>query len=1013
MMRMFRKKDGAVTVFLTIILVPIIVISCLFVDASRIRLAQSVVSSAGDLTLNTVLTQYDPILNDYYGMLASCQDIEDFLEKADEYFMACVTSQGVEHSDARKYVDQINGMINGNGGEIVDLLQIGEADGGEFTVAPVTNGTLANPALVKKEIVEFMKYRAPIDAVGELLERMRKAAKNLEGTKDDADLTEKKKNYYEAEGEVCKKALEVYKELKEYNNLNIDANVVASMKQTLQDTENHYRECHEKMVKDLFNTEGMGKFQAGNINVNYQATTSEVRKDQVDIYIDTTSQYISEFVTRANSLDSLYQNTQLLPTYNSGTVYDIQFWRLWDRNLRSNRSTYDQYVSSANKLIQRMARLTKAMEEELSEEEKNETYALTWRSGVDSDGTKTRQEHYESLKKQYDELCKNYLKNSNSAYQKITNLMTQFSNNYIGSIDSSETDAKIQSIYSTFNEYYSKFDNAIKYLDNAIKKTEELKNLVNKYQSSFEQWNSAATNYSTDLAKEDRDAIEELDEEVKENVTAQSVDELLQRLKNMKSLMESLKAMVDGYKYNGTRVRDIDSYQKFKSKSGVDANQITYDKNVLNNYASSSFKFSGPANAGNIQITNQNNPSLDVNSPKLYKWMVDKFKDADDSEIKKQENKRKDEEKKYKDEIDQKDVGKGNPNSSNEITGDNLPSAQYGKDLADGIITTDVSKISEKVANLFSNFGANVGQSAVDLRDDLYALDYITHMFSYDTFEYEGKYQLCNGDVTLENYVQKYASVEEKWNSEKLTDTYNKSLMNKLINMDNNFSYGNEVEYILYGKSNKENKQSAYGTIFAIRYALDLLPVSQRYWKASEKYPESVVLDGIADTVQTVSHGIIPKPLFKLVVILGLTAMEAARDVRYLKCGMPIELTKKPDDLECTFSTDGADETTKNKSKSASAMFYSDYIKILLFLKLLGSEEYNVYARVADVIQVNMNKVTGKSFSMNKSVVYFQGTATLEVAPLMLDLPIATNYGVDAPEGGDWNQIQYKSIRGY
>ena len=1012
MMRIFRKKDGAVTVFLTIILVPIIVISCLFVDASRIRLAQSVVSSAGDLTLNTVLTQYDPILNDYYGMLASCQDIDDFLEKADEYFMACVTSQGVEHSDARKYVDQINGMINGNGGGIVDLLQIGEADGGEFTVAPVANGTLANPALVKKEIVEFMKYRAPIDAVGEFLDRMRKAAKNLEGTKDDADLTEKKKDYYEAEGEVCKKAFEVYKELKEYNNLNIDANAVASMKQTLQDTEKHYRECHEKMVKDLFNTEGMGKFQAGNINVNYQATTSEVRKNQVDIYIDTTSQYISEFVTRANSLDSLYQNTQLLPTYNSGTVYDVQFWRVWDRNLRSNRSTYDQYVSSANKLIQRMARLTKTMEEELSEEEKNETYALTWRKGVNSDGTKTRKDHYESLKKQYDELCKNYLKNSNSAYQKITNLMTRLSNDYIGSIDSSETNAKIQSIHSTFNEYYSKFDNAIKYLDNAIKKTEELKNLVNKYQSSFEQWNSAATKYSTDLAKEDRDAIAELDEEVKKNVTVQAVDELLQRLKNMKSLMESLKAMVDGYKYNNIRVRDIDNYQTFKNKSGVDASQITYDRNALNSYASSSFKFSGPENVGNIEITDQNNPSLDVNGPKLYKWMVDRFKDADDNEIKKQENKKKDEEKKYKDKIDQKDVGKGNPNSTNEITGDNLPSAEYGKDLADGIITTDVSKISEKVANLFSNFGANVGQTAVDLRDDLYALDYITRMFSYDTFEYEGKYQLCE-DVTLENYEQKYASVEEKWNSKELTDTYNKSLTNKLINADNNFSYGNEVEYILYGKSNKENKQSAYGTIFAIRYALDLLPVSQRYWTPSGNYPESVALDTIAAGVQTASYGIIPKPLFKLVVILGLTAMEAAKDLQDLKCGMPIELIKKADDLECTFSEDGVNETTKNKSKSASAMFYSDYLKILLFLKLMGSEEYNVYARVADVIQVNMNNVTGNSFAMNKSVVYFQGTATLEVAPLMLDLPIATNYGVDAPEGGGWNQIPYKSIRGY
>ena len=1018
MMLIFRKKDGAVTVFLTIILVPIIVISCLFVDASRIRLAQSVVSSAGDLTLNTVLTQYDPILNDYYGMLASCQDIDEFLATADEYFMACVTSQGVEHSDARKYVDQISGMINGNGGEIVDLLQIGEADGGEFTVAPVANGTLANPALVKKEIVEFMKYRAPIDAVAELLDRMRNAAKDLEGTKDDADLTEKKKDYYEAEGEVCKKAYEVYKELKKYNNLGIDENAVNTMKQTLQDAENQYRQCHEKMVKDLFNTEGMGKFQEGYIDVNYQATASEVRKDQVDIYIDTTSQYISEFLTRANSLDGLYRQ---LPTYNSGTVYDIQFWREWDRNLRSNRSTYDQYVSSANKLIKRMARLTKIMGEEgatweLSEEEKNEVYALTWRSGVDSDGTKSRKEHYKSLKDQYDKLCKEYLKNSNSAYQQITNLMNRFSNNYIGSIDSGETNAKIQSIHSTFNEYYSKFDNAIKYLDNAIKKTEELKNLVNKYQSSFEQWNSAATNYSTDLAKEDRGAIAELDEEVKKNVTKEAVGELLERLKNMKSLMESLKAMVDGYKYNGTRVRDIDSYQKFKSKSGVDASRITYDKNALDSYAKNSFKFSGPENMGNIQITNSNNPSLDVNSPKLYKWMVNRFKDADDGKINEQENKKKDEEKKYKDKVEQKDVGKGNPNSNNEITGDNLPSAQYGKDLSEGIITTDVSKISDKVADLFSNFGANVGQSAVALRDDLYALDYITRMFSYDTYEYEGKYNLCmkkKQTVTLDNYTGMYAAVSKEWVSKELKDTYNKSLTNKLIDTANNFSYGNEVEYILYGKSNKENKQSAYGTIFAIRYALDLFPVFQRYWNANNGYTDSKLLEGIAAGVQTASYGIIPKPLFKLVVILGLTAMEAAKDIQYLKCGMPIELTKSKDDLECTFSEDGVNETTKNKSKSASAMFYSDYLKILLFLKLMGSEEYNVYARVADVIQVNMNNVTGNSFAMNKSVVYFQGTATLEVAPLMLDLPIATNYGVDAPEGGGWNQIPYKSIRGY
>ena len=75
MLQIFRKKDGAVSVFLTIILVPMIVVSCLFVDACRAKLAEPVVSSAGDLTLNTALTQYDATLNDYYGLMASSQNV--------------------------------------------------------------------------------------------------------------------------------------------------------------------------------------------------------------------------------------------------------------------------------------------------------------------------------------------------------------------------------------------------------------------------------------------------------------------------------------------------------------------------------------------------------------------------------------------------------------------------------------------------------------------------------------------------------------------------------------------------------------------------------------------------------------------------------------------------------------------------------------------------------------------------------------------------------------------------
>lgn len=87
------------------------------------------------------------------------------------------------------------------------------------------------------------------------------------------------------------------------------------------------------------------------------------------------------------------------------------------------------------------------------------------------------------------------------------------------------------------------------------------------------------------------------------------------------------------------------------------------------------------------------------------------------------------------------------------------------------------------------------------------------------------------------------------------------------------------------GNSNEKNKKSAYGTIFAIRYALNLPPEFQENWN-------DTTLKGMAIAIESASSGIIPAPLFKLVVVLGLTAAETASDMQYLKNGMPVELVK-------------------------------------------------------------------------------------------------------------------------
>ena len=106
---------------------------------------------------------------------------------------------------------------------------------------------------------------------------------------------------------------------------------------------------------------------------------------------------------------------------------------------------------------------------------------------------------------------------------------------------------------------------------------------------------------------------------------------------------------------------------------------------------------------------------------------------------------------------------------------------------------------------------------------------------------------------------------------------------------------------------------------------------------------------------------------------------------------MPVELVKNKDQLTWTYA--GYSE----KAVSGKGFFYSDYLKLILFTKLTGNNEYAVYARIADVIQANMGqKISNNSgFVMKKANVYYSAEANLKVEPLMLNLPLRWNYRTD------------------
>lgn len=81
-------------------------------------------------------------------------------------------------------------------------------------------------------------------------------------------------------------------------------------------------------------------------------------------------------------------------------------------------------------------------------------------------------------------------------------------------------------------------------------------------------------------------------------------------------------------------------------------------------------------------------------------------------------------------------------------------------------------------------------------------------------------------------------------------------------------------------------------------------------------------------------------------------------------------------------------------------------------VKLTAGDEYAVYARIMDVVQVNLANKQSHPFVASKANVYYQAAGNVKVKPLMLDLPSSKNAGYGISDGG-WNSITYKQYKWY
>jgi len=195
MKKFLKNTKGAVTVFVTLLLIPAMLISGTAVDLARLHTARSIVQDANQLAANTVLTQYNSLLHDLYAIFGIAKDDPILGKLLDDYISISVFGE--------PQTDRGLGTLQLFYGSDISMEEPYFPDG----------KNLRNPDVLRRQIEEYMKFRGPVIIVKEFLELLGMSTfasdvgvinDKLEVEEEIARILEKYKELYDAIDEADK-----------------------------------------------------------------------------------------------------------------------------------------------------------------------------------------------------------------------------------------------------------------------------------------------------------------------------------------------------------------------------------------------------------------------------------------------------------------------------------------------------------------------------------------------------------------------------------------------------------------------------------------------------------------------------------------------------------------------------------------------------------------------------------------------------------------------------------------
>lgn len=915
-MKYIRRCKGAVTIFLVIILVPMLTCSAFFVDVSRISLARGVAASAGDLALNTALTQYDTQLKELYGLFATTQDHEKLLDELKAFYNKSIISYGVGAGEAGALTAQIMAQLRDlpqgdSGADDILNMKLGDFKG---YIPP--DGSLANPDVLERQIVEFMKYRTPINTGLRFLS----ALNSFNNVSKETKLVDQRQSYFKEEERLNKKLRETWKNLSQYNDLVYQFIGRVANDGFFAGLESKFREFHVRTIMDVYETQIAAETPLLLTKRPYRLTDGKGNP------VESETWELECWGEKYNSFVSLYPGG-----YDAGrrpSIIQMQLLMNDMRGVYSDKKIADIKTSLASLGlpkssaigkefydIQYVAQLYKGQlsPESLRQYIKNgplDRYrkyqdfavAMLWADdeslgfSVEVEGggrTVPAAEFAASIKDYYEQ----DMRMTRDAFQPLAELTTNI--RILGRTERSSLNKEIKEVTWKAKMYQEKFEDAVDYLQKAADALKDVYDSLNggALIQKREEWRHSSEDPAlslSSLAEQDKADIKD----IKDTYDKDQVAELYNRVESLRKRMAQVLEQINQFRYAGEFVGDITGYDeggnKFLSLIRRELgdeyfhNRSKLEKPLREGAESS---FDGLFEAPVIDFSWMSDPKTGLSlfgsyQPVFYQYLYRKHSDPkelnetkrhctfrtdkDEEGEKLKESMKKTGENETKKEKEKAVTEREDPEKTGEsLSETSLPSKTKGvpsSATASGEYSNDSDNVAKStstgLAGMFSGVAEILSGSSEDLRDAYYVTDYLLSMFSFDTIQNE--------------------------HTEKKLDGKPQTLRNHLINEVNNYHYDREIEYILYGGTGSANVTHAYSSIFAIRFGLNVI------FAFSDMETNTFALS-IATPISAASWGVLPVPLVQASIQILLALIQSAIDLGNLARGKAVPLFHKKD----------------------------------------------------------------------------------------------------------------------